>query len=41
MNSRLDRWFLNGQFQYYLRTEGDDFEFGDELMVSDGPGAYV
>jgi len=41
-NGRWRRWFINGQFQYYLRTEGaSGFRYGDELMVSGGPGAYV
>jgi hypothetical protein len=40
--SRWQRWFFNAQFQYYLRTEGEStFQYGDELMVSGGPGAYV
>jgi hypothetical protein len=39
VNANWQRWFFNGQFQYYLRTEGDSgFEFGDELIVSGGPG---
>jgi hypothetical protein len=42
VNSRWKKWFLNAQFQYYLRTEGqEDFEFGDELMISGGPGYHV
>ena len=42
MNTRWQRWFLNGQFQYYLRTEGEsDFQYGNELMVSGGPGYYL
>jgi hypothetical protein len=42
VNSRWKRFFLNAQFQYYLRTEGESsFTFGDEIMVSGGPGAYV
>jgi hypothetical protein len=41
LNSRWDRWFFNAQVQYYLRTEGEDFEFGDELLVSGGPGVYL
>ena len=41
-NARWKRWFFGAQFQYYLRTEGDaSFEYGDELMVSGGPGAYL
>jgi len=40
--SRWDRYFLNAQIQYYLRTEGESgFRYGDELMVSGGPGAYL
>jgi hypothetical protein len=42
LNARWRRLFFNSQVQYYLRTEGEDtFEYGDELMVSGGPGAYV
>jgi hypothetical protein len=41
LNSRWNRWFFNAQVQYYLRTEGEGFEFGDELLVSGGPGAYL
>src|SRR5262249_51844613 len=42
VNARYRRFFLNGQFQYYLRTEGESgFIFGDELMVSGGPGAFI
>lgn len=41
-NARWNRCFLNAQLQYYLRTEGDGaFEYGDELMASGGPGAYL
>jgi hypothetical protein len=41
-NARWKRWFFNAQFQYYLRTKGEaGFQFGDELIVSGGPGAYV
>jgi len=41
-NARWKRWFLNGQFQYYLRTKGKaGFQYGNELIVSGGPGAYV
>jgi hypothetical protein len=40
--SRWDRYFLNGQVQYYLRTEGESgYRYGNELMVSGGPGAYL
>ena len=42
VNARWKRWFFNSQFQYYLRTEGDSgFQYGNELMVSGGPGAYI
>jgi hypothetical protein len=40
-NLRWNRWFFGNQIQYYLRTEADGYEFGDELIVSGGPGAYV
>jgi len=41
-NTRWKRWIFNAQFQYYIRTPGEsDFEYGDELMVSGGPGAYL
>jgi hypothetical protein len=41
-NARWQRWFFNGQFQYYLRTKGEaGFEYGDELMVSGGPGVFA
>jgi hypothetical protein len=41
-SARWKRWFLNAQFQYYLRTKGEaGFKYGDELIVSGGPGAYV
>lgn len=36
------RWFFNGQFQYYLRTEGEaGFQYGNELVISGGPGAFL
>jgi hypothetical protein len=42
LNTRWQRWFFNSQFQYYARTKGDyEFRFGDQLMISGGPGAYV
>jgi len=42
INSRHDRFFFNGQFQYYLRTHGEaDFKFGDEIIVTGGPGAFL
>ncbi len=41
-NGRWNRVFLNAQVQYYLRTHGTSgFKFGDELMISGGPGAFV
>lgn len=41
-NSRWRRLLLNAQFQYYLRTHGEaDYEFGDELMLSGGPGVFL
>src|SRR5258706_2799514 len=40
LNTRWRRWFFNSQFHYYIRTEGESgFHYGDELMVSGGPGA--
>jgi hypothetical protein len=40
--SRWSRLFLNAQFQYYLRTEGESgFTYGDEIMASGGPGLYL
>lgn len=42
LNARWQRSFVNLQFQYYARTEGESgFRFGDELMVSGGPGQYL
>jgi len=38
---RWDRWFLGAQGQYYLRTEANDYKFGDEIMISGGPGGYL
>jgi hypothetical protein len=38
---RWKRWFFNNQTQYYLRTEGHSYEFGDLIIVSGGPGGYV
>ena len=41
-NARVDRFFLNAQFQYYLRTPGESgYEYGDEWMVSGGPGVFL
>ena len=40
--ARWQRWFVNAQFQYYLRTQGEaGFEYGDELIVSGGPGVFL
>jgi hypothetical protein len=42
LNLRYGRWFFNNQIQYYLRTEGEStYEYGNEFMVSGGPGAYL
>lgn len=41
VNLRWQRWLFNSQIQYYLRTEAGSYEFGDVLMISGGPGAYV
>jgi len=42
LNARWKRLVFNSQVQYYLRTEGEDtFEYGDQLMVSGGPGGYL
>jgi len=39
---RKDRYFVDGDVQYALRTEGDyDFEFGDEVAWSVGTGVYL
>jgi hypothetical protein len=38
---RWDRWFLGGQGQYYLRTTAEGYRFGDEIIASGGPGAYL
>lgn len=41
-NSRYDRFFFNGQLQFYYRTEGDaSFQYGNEILVSGGPGAFL
>ncbi len=40
-NFRYDRWFFNNQLQYYLRTEARDYEFGDLIIISGGPGGYL
>jgi len=42
VNTRWSRLFCNGQFQYYLRTPGESgYEYGDEWMISGGPGAFL
>lgn len=42
INANWERWFINSQFQYYIRTEGEsEFRFGNELMISGGPGGYL
>jgi hypothetical protein len=42
VRARWRRLFLNGQFQYYLHTEGaSGFQYGDEIMISGGPGVYL
>ncbi|MEY2409037.1 MAG: hypothetical protein QOF48_1707 [Verrucomicrobiota bacterium] len=41
-NARWDRWFFNAQAQYYLRTAGESgYTFGDEVIISGGPGGYL
>jgi hypothetical protein len=39
--ARRDRWFINGQIQYYLRTEARGYGFGDQIIASGGPGGYA
>ncbi len=42
LNGRWRQYFANAQFQYYLRTPGEsDYEKGDEIMISGGPGAFL
>src|SRR5262245_48486050 len=41
LNLRWDRWFFNNQIQYYLRTEAEGYKFGNEWIISGGPGAYL
>jgi hypothetical protein len=42
LNLRYGRWFFNNQFQFYLRTAGEStYEYGNEFMVSGGPGRYL
>ena len=40
-NLRWERFFLNAQAQYYLRTEALDYQMGDLTIVSGGPGFYA
>jgi hypothetical protein len=40
-NLRWKRFFFNTQVQYYLRTEAIDYEMGDLVIVSGGPGVYA
>jgi len=40
-NARWKRFFVNQQFQYYLRTEANGYRFGDLFIASGGPGAYL
>jgi len=40
-SARWQRWFFNGQVQYYLRTEARGYQFGDSIIVSGGPGGYI
>ena len=36
------RLFVNVDAQYFIRSEGDfDYQFGDELSISGGPGFYA
>ena len=39
--ARWKRFFFGQQLQYYLRTEGEDYEYGDLFIASGGPGAYL
>lgn len=42
LNSRWQKFFFNAQVQYYLRTKGrSGFRYGDEIMLSGGPGGFV
>jgi hypothetical protein len=41
-NGHWRRLYLTAQIQYYLRTQGEaGFRYGDELIVSGGPGAFL
>src|SRR5207244_9601634 len=35
------RLFFNTQVQYYLRSEAVDYQVGDLVIVSGGPGVYA
>jgi len=41
LTARYDRWFFNFQPQFYMRTRAHDYRFGNEVMISGGPGAYL
>jgi len=42
LNTRWKRWLFNAQFQYGLKTEGAaTFEYGDDLLITGGPGRYL
>lgn len=42
LSGRWSRYFLAADAQYYLRTKGESgFAYGDTVMLSGGPGAYV
>lgn len=42
LSLRYGRWFFNNQVQYYLRTAGEStYEYGNEFMLSGGPGRYL
>ena len=39
---RYRRWFITGDVQYAIRTEGDfHYQYANDLMWSGGPGFYV
>lgn len=40
-NLRWRRLFFNAQAQYYLRSEALDYQMGDLVIVSGGPGVYA
>jgi hypothetical protein len=41
LNLRWKKWFLNQQFQYYARTEARNYQYGDWIILSGGPGFYI